>query len=308
MKDSDISFNSFVISGGYQFESSSIKSVGIALWRSSIEYFEITETDDTGEIIRIYRPQEAFNAISLGAVYQKWVNIYGGLTYKRIASKLGYPFSSSDPQAEPETYGGDAVDYGFILEFPLISTSEEQSNFLNLSLGYANNNVGSGIRFSDQKKDLLTRIMRLGYTLSFGYKVRRKAYELKMMEFNLIAETNDLLVKEKDNELKYQHLLGDVNIFKHLFALQSSTETLRRLGARFTIGEFFSASIGHVKGYSDPSFTTYGARISLGGLLFFANETEPKRKYDIQFAYSNYKEFGNPTNPHFYGLEFSFLR
>lgn len=219
--------------------------VGFGYSNIFLNYGDFIKTDPSSpEPIRTYRSYDYANLYSIGIGYEYFIKISAGLTYKNIVSRL----------REEKLYEGRAFafDFGFLIDIPIVNLiSDSPSNilnlspayepFLNLTLGFANNNYTSGtIYYVDPAQaDPLPRFARVGIGVNIG--LYDKSTDWNPVSLKWTIEKNDMLVtRDSGRHWEYQSGLGDINFFKEVILGKTNEKTEKLTGWELNLGEVIS--------------------------------------------------------------------
>ena len=180
-----VTLNGISLNLGYNFKSllNFPLSVGIGFANPEINFGEFVITGPgSPDPIGTFESKDYYYAYSIGAGIDYYIQFYAGITYKSITSIL-----SDQPIGEEQGSGTaevSAIDYGFLLNVPIIRLIDDNLNFeiiqnvptkpyLNLSFGYAISNIGDEVVYFDPAQaDPLPRTARLGYGVSTGINMQ----------------------------------------------------------------------------------------------------------------------------------------
>ena len=248
----------------------------------------------------------------MGAGVDYGVQFYGGITYKNITSILAPAnIGIGTEQGYGEAVVG-AFDFGLLLNAPVIRLIDDNANlnlfdnvssipFFNVSIGYAQLNVGDEVYYIDQAQaDPMPRTARLGYGLSTGIDFKIQEMTLRAVELGFTVDAEDLLViRNKDTSgtsgFDYQSFLGDINIDKNIIQMKGDENVLSRSGFKLDLVETLTITWGKYSGRSYDNLKTNGIAIRAKGLLKLLDKftSDPTVKYiakhfDIRYYKSTY--------------------
>ncbi len=301
----DLTFYSLALSGGLQFKNAALKSIGAAYWRSSLDYSNPPRIDDAGNVIEESDASSSVNAFSVGGTFSNWVNVYWGLTYKRYSIDV---LNNDTGELPGASANANAFDYGLIVEAPFIHPVKSSGGFLNLSVGVAQNNIGGKFdeKYNFDWQNLLPRLLRLGYAISFGYQKIQNDQQFKVLELNLIAEAKDLLIASQDDQLSYEDIWGNLKLYDNLIKLKTTRGVHVLLGGRISFGELLTFGLGKRKYGPDSSRNYLGLAANLQRIIPLVYSGAVNNKYNLRFAFSRLSSY--QINYDFWGLEFSYRK
>jgi hypothetical protein len=173
---------------------------------------------------------------------------------------------------------GTSIDLGALVILPLSELWFKKTIFnsngysikpkSNFSFGYAINNIGEKVYFTDPaQSDPLPRIARLGYNLNFGLDIQIKNVELNLIDYSFTGEADDILVKRDTTGIKYDGMFGKLTPGKHLISLVSDKNVVIHKAHTISLFETITYSTGRMNGRQYQIIKTEGVEISTEGLL-----------------------------------------
>jgi hypothetical protein len=262
-----------------------------------------------------YDSYDSYNAYSLGASIDYYVLLALGITFKSIHSELGY-FAERARVAKADV---NAIDYGVLLSIPVIKLIDDNYSLklsensklipvFNYNLGYSRLNIGDGVYYIDPGlKDPLPLTARLGHTLSFGFNYKSDNLFIKLINYDLILEADDILIDwEIDTTtfpsvFSYQGLLGDIDFGKHLIQLKGDEKVVVHKAHSINLVETITILTGSFRGAGYSYIPkTNGLVFSARGLfkwLYSELETDLLRFFaeHIDLKYINASIFDNSS-------------
>jgi hypothetical protein len=223
-----------------------------------------------------FESYDRYDAYSIGASVDYYVNLSFGFNYKKVESQL-----SESPAGQSNTIKAklDALDWGLLLNIPVsklafsdyslkINEYNELKPLIELSFGYSKSNIGKEVVYIDAaQSDPMPRMARLGYTLSFGADIKLREHSINLFTDDIIVEADDMLASIDTTtwKISYQGLLGDIKFGQNLLQWKASDKVTLRKANRLYLFETISILSG--------SF--YGAGWDAGrytsGLVFTSN-------------------------------------
>ena len=271
------SLNGIGLNLGYNFKNllNFPLSVGIGFANPEINYGEFTTTTGT------FEPKDYYYAYSIGAGIDYYLQFYAGITYKSITSIL------SDQPAEQGGSGKaevSAIDYGFLLNVPIIRLINENLNFdmiknvstkpyLNFSLGYAISNIGNEVVYFDPAQaDPLPRTARFGYGVSAGLNMQFEKFVLNAFDIAFTVDAEDILIEKDSLGSSYQSGLGDIDFSKNVIQIEGDENVVSHAGLQISFLETVVLRSGHFSGKHFGEIKTNGIEIRAKGLLKLLEE------------------------------------
>jgi hypothetical protein len=274
------SLNGMGLNLGYNFKNllNFPLSVGIGFANPEINYGEYTTTSGNDPTpTGTFEPKDYYYAYSLGIGIDYYIQFYAGITYKNVTSVL-----SDQPAGEMGGSGKaevSAIDYGFLLNFPIIRLIDENLNFeiiqnvptspyLNFSLGYAISNIGDEIYYIDPAQaDPLPRTARLGYGVSTGIKMQFEKFVLNAFDIAFTVDAEDILIERDSLGSHYQSGLGDIDFSKNVIQIEGDENVVSHAGLQISLLETVVLRSGHFSGKNFGEIETNGIEIRVKGLL-----------------------------------------
>jgi hypothetical protein len=254
-------------------------SAGFGYIHSKFDFgnFNVTGPDSPTPLYTIDQ-YDRFDAYGFGVGIDYFVQFSAGITYKNIHSQMpGYTF------AGVTTFEANisAIDYGLLLTVPLTKLVDPQlqfsllrnipaSPYLNLSLGYANLNVGNEIYYIDPAQaDPLPRTARLGYTISAGLNIELNNSTLKALSYDFTVDDDASLVQRDTASSKpsYKDFFGNIKIGRNLIGLKSDNYVVVHKGHNINLLETISFQIGRFDGRGYYNERTSGFGIQTKGIF-----------------------------------------
>jgi hypothetical protein len=210
---------------------------------------------------------DQFDAYGFGVGIDYFVQFNVGISYKKIISQI-----PRDNYDSPEAIDANisTLDYGMLLTIPVtrlvspviqfpILENILASPYLNLSLGYAQLNVGNELYYIDRSQtEPLPRTARLGYTISSGINIKLNSSTIKAIGYEFTVDADDDLIETDPYTYthSYQGFLGDIKIGRNLIGLKSDNNVVVHKGHNVNLFETISFQIGRFDGrgyYNDKS-------------------------------------------------------
>jgi hypothetical protein len=276
-----LSINGIALNLGYNFKNTfGIPiSVGIGFANPEINYGEFMRTGEGDPTpIGTFEAKDYYYAYSLGAGIDYYVQLYAGITYKSITSIL-----SDQPVGEEQGSGkaeASAIDYGFLLNVPIIRLIDENLSFdltqnipampfLNLSFGYSKSNIGDEVSYIDfAQADPLPRMVRLGYGISTGMDLQFEKTEINVLDISFTVDAEDILIdRETSGSFDYQSGLGDIDFGKNVIQIKGDDKVVSHAGLQISLLETLVIRNGHFSGRGFDERKTNGLEIRAKGLL-----------------------------------------
>lgn len=200
--EADFEISSTSISGGYDLSG----SLGLLL---SVGAGYLTTTFDFGEMMvrRVNEPEpltvdgrERYDAVGLGAGLDYLVDVSVGAALKRVTSRFG----ALTAGGEVDDGSATMFDVGALVTLPLMDVAAAWRGepvrlgrgvapFLDLSAGYALQNVGGELEYSESQALPLPRTARLRYAAQAGADVRYAGGTLRALALEASMDAEDLL-------------------------------------------------------------------------------------------------------------------
>ncbi len=278
-----------------------------------------------------FEEMEQFSTFSFGVGIDYYIQLNAGISSKSIISKIPDYTSSFSP---PPTFEADAnaIDFGFLINIPVIKLIDDQLSFeifdknpakpfFDLSMGYSQLNIGDELYYNDPlQKDPLPRTAKLGYGISTGLDfdidntfIRIFSIDFtvdaedKLLEYEIINSGNPVIPNMKRFK-DYQSFIGDINIGKNIFQIKGDENVISKTGFQINVFEFFSYKQGHLSGYGYNSVKTNGYEVRSKGILKFINAVSDNKViklitncFDLRYSYSKYS-IDDGVETKFHGL------
>jgi hypothetical protein len=293
---------------GYNFKSllNFPLSVGIGFANPELNFGEFVITDPgSPEPIGTFGSKDYYYAYSMGAGIDYYVQFYAGITYKSITSIL-----SDAPNGEEQGSGTaevSAIDYGFLLNIPVIRLIDENLDFniiqnvptkpyLNLSFGLAKSNIGDEVFYIDPAQaDPLPRTARLGYGVSTGINMQFEKFILKAFDIAFTVDADDILIERDSLGSSYQSGLGDIDFSKNIIQIEGDDHVVSHAGLQISLFETLVLRNGHFSGRRTGETKTKGIEIRTKGLLKLLEELSDSptikfisNHFDLRYYNTNY--------------------
>ncbi len=271
-----ITFNNYGASAGYNFKKNENDlpiSIGFGFIHNKFDYGTFVVTGpNSPDPIGTYDSYDYFNCFSIGAGFDYYVQFNAGLSIKKFKSVL-----SDNPTAtfdKPLSTEGTAFDFGLLVVVPLSklffdNTKMELGNntlvpVADFTTGYSLLNLGKEIYYVDpSQKDPIPRTARLGYTIGLGLDLLKDKEKMNIFYYSFTSEADDILVyRDKNLDVKYQTLIGDIDIFRHIISLKSDDNVVVHKGHFINLFETLSLSTGRYDGRGFDNFKTSGLVVS----------------------------------------------
>ncbi len=273
----DLKFNSYAFNLGYNFvnELNGLRvSAGVGFIHSNFDY---------GKFI-IYRTNafDSYSAYGFGVAMNYFISLSIGITFKDIHSQFT---QITGLEAGKYDLDATALDYGILLSIPVVKLIDDNLSFqiddesklkpvLNYSIGYSRLNIGDKVYYVDPAQaDPLPLTARLGHTIGIGINFASDDINVKVINYDLIFEAEDLLViRDSLGNSTYQGMLGDIDIWKNLIQLKSDENVIVHKGHSINFAETVTVLKGSFigRGYPSTRFSD-GIIVSTNGLFKWLN-------------------------------------
>ncbi len=250
------------------------------------------------------REEDDFNAYSLGVGLDYSIQIYTGITFKKINSKINNIYGETSPAAA----NANAIDYGFLVYVPVLNLINPLSTFnltnkiplqpyLDFSVGYSQLNIGDKIYYVDPAQaDPQPRTARLGYGISAGINSIIPNFSGKIIGLTFTVDAEDMLIKYDSNfNVIYQSFIGDIIIGRNILQVKGDNNVVSRAGVKIDLAETVGLSFGHFSGRGYDNRKTNGLEIRTKGLFKLVSFLSPNailnflsNHFDIRYYKSNY--------------------
>jgi hypothetical protein len=233
-------------------------SVGFGYSNPEFDYGPFVRTDEYGNAIGTFEAKDYYKAYSLGVGIEYFVQFNAGFTYKDITSKLiDLPTGPDSLRVSAKT---NVVDFGLLVNIPVIKLIDENiqielENYMllkpdfNFSVGYSKSNIGDEVYYIDPAQaDPLPRMDRIGYGISTGFDLLGDNFQMKVLNFALTVEADDILIGWDGNKKFYQPTLSDLQFVKNLINIEGTEKIVSHIGLKIDFFETVSFSTGHFSG------------------------------------------------------------
>lgn len=261
-------------------------SVGFGYSYNEIDYGTFVITGPGGpEPIGTIEPKDYYNAYSLGVGINYFAQFSAGFTYKSVTSIL-----SDNPTGEEQGRGTakpNVVDFGLLINVPVLKLIDDDLIFelendiqlkpdFNFSIGYSKSNIGDKVYYLDPAQaDPLPRFDRIGYGISTGFGLHGDNFQMKLFNFSLTVEADDILINGKFSEengvytydWEYQSTLSDLKPWKNIINIEGTEDIVSHIGIKFDLFETVSLSTGHFSGRGFDERKTNGYEFRTKGLF-----------------------------------------
>lgn len=221
------------------------------------EFLRIDENDPT--TLGSLHSMDYYNAYSLGIGIDYYVQLNAGITYKSITSILAANIAAEpgfeDAKAEP-----NVIDFGLLINVPVFKLIDKDMLIelegdmllkpdLNFSIGYSKSNIGDELYYFDPAWAApLPRMDRIGYGISTGFDLLADNFQMKVLNFSLTVEADDILINRDTTDWDYQSTLSDLQFVKNLINIEGTEEIVSHIGLKIDLFETVSLSTGHFSG------------------------------------------------------------
>ncbi len=208
--------------------------------------------------IGTFESKDYYHAYSLGAGIDYYAQFNVGFTFKSVTSIL-----SDNPTGEEHGSGTaepNVVDFGLLINVPVLKLIDKDLNFelendmqikpdFNFSVGYSKSNIGDEVYYIDPAQaDPLPRMDRHGYGISTGFDLLGDNFKMKVLNFALTVEADDILIDRDSTGWDYQSTLSDLQFVKNLINIEGTEKIVSHIGLKFDLFETASFSTGHFSG------------------------------------------------------------
>ncbi len=226
-----------------------------------------------------YKELNSYNAYGIGASVNYFVTMALGITFKNINSELGFFGSEDQGKGKLNT---NAIDYGILLIFPITDLFDNKIKLsggtklipeFNYSIGYSRLNIGNEVYYIDRSQsDPQPLTARLGHTINLNCSYVTDNISLKMVDYSLILEADDILIDRNNGNFSYQGMLGDIDFGKNLIQLKGDDKVVVHKGNAIQFVETVTILKGSFTGRGyDRTVKTDGLIISSSGLFKWLN-------------------------------------
>ena len=107
----------------------------------------------------------------------------------------------------------------------------------NFSLGYSKSNIGDEIEYNmfPGQTDPLPRMDRLGYGISTGFDLLGDNFQMKVLNFVLTVEADDILIERDSTGWDYQSTLSDLQLVKNLINVEGTEDIVSHIGLKIDL-------------------------------------------------------------------------
>ena len=234
-------------------------SIGFGYSNVEMNFGEFIRTGPgSPDPIASFESKDYYHAYSLGAGIDYYAQFNVGFTFKSVTSIL-----SDNLPGEEEGVGTtepNVVDFGFLINIPVFKLIDEDMAIelegdmllkpdFNFSVGYSKSNIGDEVYYIDENQaDPLPRIDRIGYGLSTGFDLLGDNFQMKVLNFALTVEADDILITRDSTGWDYQSTLSDLQFVKNLINIEGNEEIVSHIGLKIDLFETVSFSTGHFSG------------------------------------------------------------
>ncbi len=304
-----LKLSGLALNAGYNFKNliGIPLSVGFGFSNPELSYGEFNFTgkgDPTP--IKTVEPKDSYNAYSFGIGIDYYVMFSAGITFKNVSSEIPDVINLDEPGLRKAEV--NAVDYGFLLNIPVIRLINDELSFnlfenipakpyFNLSFGYAQSNIGDEIIYFDPAQaDPIPRTGRLGYGISTGLFFEVEDVLIKALGFEFTVDADDMLiVRDSTGKYDYQSFLGDIDFGKNVIQIKGDDNVVSRAGLKIELLETVGIYSGHFDGRGYDMRKTNGFEIRLKGFMKMLDKftDDPVVKYisdhfDIRYYNTRY--------------------
>lgn len=202
-----------------------------------------------------------YNAYSLGLGIDYYIQLNAGITYKSITSilagagQIGVEPGVEDGKAEPNVF-----DFGLLINVSVFKFIDESMAIeleddmqlkpdFNFSVGYSKSNIGDEVYYIDPAQaDPLPRVDRIGYGITTGFDLIGDNFQMKVLNFSLTVEADDILIDRDTIDWYYQSTLSDLKPWKNLINVEGTDKIVSHIGLKLDLFETLSLSTGHFSG------------------------------------------------------------
>jgi hypothetical protein len=205
-----------------------------------------------------FESRDYYHAYSLGFGIDYYAQFNAGFTFKSVTSIL-----SDNPTGEEQGSGTaepNVVDFGLLINVPVLKLINEDMAVelegdmqlkpdFNFSVGYSKSNIGDEVYYIDPAQaDPLPRMDRIGYGISTGFDLLGDNFQMKVLNFALTVEADDILIGWDGNKKFYQPTLSDLQFVKNLINIEGTEKIVSHIGLKIDFFETVSFSTGHFSG------------------------------------------------------------
>jgi hypothetical protein len=259
--NADIELKALAFNIGYNFKEiiDFPISIGFGYANSEIDYGTFNITGSEGRPIGTFEPNDYYKAYSFGLGVDYYVQLSIGYTIKDVTSLLA-DFSPSPDSGEVKAET-KVNDFGILLNVPILKLINEKIQVrldenlfvlptLNFSLGYSKSNIGDEIVYNyfPGQADPLPRMDKIGYGFSTGFDLLGDDFQMKILNFALTVEADDILIERDTIDWHYQSTLSDLKPWKNLINVEGTDKIVSHIGLKLDLFETLSLSTGHFSG------------------------------------------------------------
>jgi len=263
-------FESSALALGYdrQINRDMTLSVGLSRIHSQHDYGKYLLTDDNGNPLGTYYPEEFYTQYAVGIGLHTFLDVNIGYGLKKITLKL-YDIDPATSLVIAEKSKASAEDFGLQISVPVLSERMIQVQlydvwkpFLAFHGGASLMNYGGLAKYLGEET-ILPRQAKFGLGLTAALSREYWGEEYRVIQFDWSTEARDDLY---ESQTKYAAFPGRINFYKHLIETGSDVETHRG----FAIGLFETIRYSHGRykgqGWEDEP-ETFGLRLGTRGLF-----------------------------------------
>lgn len=226
-----------------------------------------------------FESQDYYHAYSVGIGIDYSVQFNAGFTLKSITSILSSgPVGQQFGQGKAEP---NVIDIGLLINVPVLKLMDDNMHValendlqikpdFNFSIGYSKSNIGDEVYYLEPSQaDPLPRMDRIGYGISTGFDLLDDNFQMKMINFSLTVEADDILITKDSTGWDYQSTLSDLKFWKNIINIVGTEEIVSHIGLKFDLFETISFSTGHLsgRGFTDNVQETDGYELRTKGIF-----------------------------------------
>ncbi len=224
-----------------------------------------------------FESKDYYHAYSLGFGIDYYGQFNAGFTFKSVTSIL-----SDQPTGEEQGRGTaepNVVDFGLLINVPVFKLIDKDMAIelegdmqlkpdFNFSLGYSKSNIGDEVYYIDpDQADPLPRMDRLGYGITTGFYLLGDNFQMKVLNFALTVEADDILIDRDSTGWDYQSTLSDLQFVKNLINVEGTEKIVSHIGLKIDLFETVSFSTGNFSGSGYGESKTNGYELRTKGLF-----------------------------------------
>lgn len=241
-------------------------SLGYANYFNKWQYVNYSVDPNVADIT-ILSPTDEVKSYSIGLGLNTKIKLAAGITNKTITSEYY------------RTQEKKLYDFGILAAFPMHELFSDVykalepprsifSPFTNIIIGYSRNNFGSDATNSvdinpnwgnhDTLVSLLSVpvMVQTGFTVELGLRYNRGKSDWQPLKIGWTVEESDILsYMARDNTMKMQGILGDINLFNDILLGKTNTSTVKHKALRIDLCEAFSFMSGFTGSHYNPGET-----------------------------------------------------